>query len=56
MHDKSFTTDEFHQMCNEAPKAYVHGKWINNPSLIGEWLMEIYNFKPVPYRATYHAF
>ena len=43
-------------MCEEAPKIYTNGEWINSPSLIGQWLMEIYNFKPVPYTATYYAY
>ena len=56
VNEKKYTTDEFHRMCEEAPKIYTNGEWINSPSLIGQWLMEIYNFKPVPYTATYYAY
>ena len=56
VHEIQYSTDEFHAMCEEAPKALVNGEWLYSPHLIQEWLIEIYGFCPVPYHATFHAF
>lgn len=55
-HEQDFTTEEFHLMCEEAPKDYVNGEWIYSAYLIQEWLVEVHGFCPIPYRATFHAY
>ena len=56
VHDECFTTDEFHAMCEEAPRILIGGEWVHSETYIREWLTEFYGFRPVPYTATFHAF
>lgn len=56
VHEQEFSTDEFHIMCEEAPKVLINGEEKYSITLITEWLMMVYNFCPVPYHSTFHAY
>jgi hypothetical protein len=56
VHEQEFSTDEFHIMCEEAPKVLIDGEEKYSVTLITEWLMMVYNFSPVPYHSTFHAY
>lgn len=55
-HFEEFSTDEFHAMCEEAPKVFTCGEEYDSPSAIGKHLIGVHGFTVVPYRATFQAY
>lgn len=55
-HKQEFSTEEFHAMCEEAPKNLINGEKVHSAHLITEWLIEVHGFGLVPYRATFQAY
>lgn len=51
-----YSTDEFHELCEQAPTIRINDKDEHSLEYIVEWLTEFYGFQPVPYHATFHMY